>query len=157
MVDDTTLCSIRNLVEYLHDDEERHHSECDEKGRKNHIYNDVLIVKEWLDGIPDIPTKICPVCKQRTLEIHGEGITSDGRHYPMENCTNCGYAPKSSREPLHSDVKKWLISFLESWDQTFDEETEIPALIEKIRNDETMTDDEHYELLFHLWQRFYDV
>ena len=53
MVDDTTLCSIRNLVEYLQDDEERHYSECDENERKNHIYNDVLIVRKWLDSLEE--------------------------------------------------------------------------------------------------------
>jgi hypothetical protein len=37
----------------------------------------------------EMPKKICPQCGKRTLEIHGEGITSDNRHYPLEQCNNC--------------------------------------------------------------------
>ena len=93
MVDDATLCSIREMVEYLEHDEERHYLECDEKGQRCHIYNDVLTVKKWLESITDIPVETCPICGKKALEIHGEGITSDGRHYPLENCTNCDYSP----------------------------------------------------------------
>lgn len=98
MVEDTTLCSIRQLVDYLHDEEERHYSECDESERKNHIYNDVLTVKKWLDSESDIPVEICPKCGKKALEVHGEGITSNGRHYPIEDCTNCGFAPADFSE-----------------------------------------------------------
>ena len=35
----------------------------------------------------------CPKCKEFSLEIHGEGITSDNRHYPLEQCSNCDYVP----------------------------------------------------------------
>jgi hypothetical protein len=41
-----------------------------------------------------IPVTICPRCKCLSLEVHGEGISSsDGRHYNLESCTKCGYAP----------------------------------------------------------------
>lgn len=153
MVDNDTLCSIRNMVEYLEHDEEKHYSECDEEERKNHIYNDVLKVKEWLDGESDLPAKICPNCKKKTLEIHGEGITSENRHYPLENCTNCGYSPTDFMRETHG----WLIDVLESWDSTFeDEETGLPAIMDKIRKNESLTSDEYDEILFHLWQKFYD-
>ena len=37
----------------------------------------------------ELPKLICPKCGKKTLEIHGEGITSEGEHYPLEQCTNC--------------------------------------------------------------------
>ena len=89
MVSDETLSSIRNLVEYLYHDEEKHSEECEKQGP--HIFQDVKKVKEWLDGESDLPTIECPRCKENTLEIHGEGITSDDRHYPLEQCKNCDY------------------------------------------------------------------
>jgi len=56
-------------------------------------------------------------------------------------------------EPQH----KWLISVLEIWDETFDEDTEIPTYIDKIKNQKPITPVEYEEILFHLWQKFYDI
>ena len=41
----------------------------------------------------ELPKIKCPKCKKMTLEIHGEEITSDGHHYPLEDCINCGFSP----------------------------------------------------------------
>jgi hypothetical protein len=152
MVDDTTLGSIRNMVDYLVNTEETHYQECDEPERSNHIYKDALRVAKWLNMESDLPTKECPACHKLTLEIHGEGITSDGKHYPMENCSDCGYTPSE----FHKETKGWLIKTLKSWDTTFDEETDIQSFVEKLRKNERLTPDEYDEILFHLWQNFYD-
>ena len=50
----------------------------------------------------EIPTIVCPKCGNKSLELHGEGITSFDEHYPMEICNKCGYSPASfdqCREP----------------------------------------------------------
>ena len=54
MVSDEILCGIRNLVDYLYHDEEKHFHECEREGRKNHIFRDVKKVKEWFDSENDI-------------------------------------------------------------------------------------------------------
>ena len=36
---------------------------------------------------------VCPRCGKRALEVHGEGILSSGRHYPIEDCHACGFSP----------------------------------------------------------------
>ena len=43
--------------------------------------------------ITDLPMIKCPKCKQMTLEIHGEGISNTGYHYPLEQCVNCDFLP----------------------------------------------------------------
>ena len=91
MVKHETLCSIRNLVNYLYNTEEKHYAECNDKGKKCHIFRDVLSVIEWLDSNPDLPRVKCPRCGNMTLVIYGEGITSDNRHYPVEHCNTCDY------------------------------------------------------------------
>lgn len=140
MVDDTTLCSIRNLVQFI---------EAQEHGEP--ICKDAKIVREWLGPDSDLPTKECPNCHKMTMEIHGEGILSDGRHNPMENCSDCGYAP------LAQETMTWLIDTLEFWDTTYEEETDIQPLIHKLENDAAMTRDDYERIIFHLWQKFYDV
>ena len=142
MVDDTTLCSIRDLVHFI---EAREHGEP--------ICEDSKIVREWLGPDSDLPTKECPNCHKMTMEIHGEGITSDGRHYPMENCSECNYASSI----MQTETKTWLIETLESWDTTYEEETDIPPLIEKLEKDATMTLDDYERIIFHLWQKFSDT
>ncbi len=46
----------------------------------------------------ELPRIKCPRCWNKSLEIHGEGITSSGEHYPMENCIVCGFSPSSFEE-----------------------------------------------------------
>jgi len=81
----------------------------------------------------------------------------------MEECLFCGFIPIDFTEysgaavkvTLFKDAKEWLIDELESWDFTFEEETEIPKYINKIREDEILTEDEYKEILFHLWQKLH--
>jgi hypothetical protein len=140
-MNDETLCAVRNLVQFI---EVREHGEP--------ICEDAKVVRDWLGPDSDLPTKECPKCHKMTLEIHGEGILSNGRHYPMEDCNDCSYTP----ELMQNGTKTWLIKNLESWDTTFEEETEIPELIAKIKQDRELTPDDYEEIIFHLWQIFYD-
>jgi hypothetical protein len=48
-IDEMTLASIRNLVEYLHDDEKHHFEESERKEQEYHIFNDVQLVRKWLN------------------------------------------------------------------------------------------------------------
>jgi hypothetical protein len=85
----------------------------------------------------------------------------------MEECLYCDFVPKDFKEysgtvekaTLSKEVKDWLIDKLENWDETFDEgeETDIPKYINKIREDKILTAYEYSEVLFHLWQIFYDM
>jgi len=89
MVSDEILCSIRSLAEYIEATEAIHFEESSDEEQKTHVYLDAVTVRKWLDSESD-PLKIeCPQCKEKTLEIHGEGITSEEKHYPMEQCKNC--------------------------------------------------------------------
>lgn len=100
-IDDT----IWKIIHYMEKDERKHYQQCDEEGRKNHIYVDVLRVKNWVLGVepnPDVVLEVCPECWQLTLEIHGEGITSDNRHYPLEQCTNCDTCPDKDKCKAYS-------------------------------------------------------
>lgn len=151
MVDDTTLCSIRSLADYVIEN------------KITHLFDDALVVRKWLDA-DIVAFGTCPRCKKESMEIHGEGITGDCKHYPMENCLNCGFVSKDFTEysgsgqkadPRSSEVKGWLLDRLESWDFTFDEETEIPDLMKKIKDDQELTAEEYEEILFHLWQIYY--
>lgn len=92
MVDDQTLCSIRAIIDYLYDDEERSYEEADEKGKNGHIFTYVRNLREWLDQITGYRIERCPKCNALSYEIHGEGELSDGRHYPLDGCTACGYS-----------------------------------------------------------------
>ena len=40
--------SIRNLIDYLKEDEQKNWEELDKPS--NHIYNDIIKVEKWLDG-----------------------------------------------------------------------------------------------------------
>ena len=154
MVNDEKLCSIRQIADFII------------KNKIDTLFDDALTVRKWLD-IDCIAFGKCPECGKEAVEIHGEGITSDNRHYPMENCLYCRFTPVDFKKysgtagkiERDKETKAWLINTLESWDSTFDEgeETEIPAYIDKLRKDEVMTPDEYEEILFHLWQKFYDV
>lgn len=141
-MNDETLGCVRNLVMFVEDTEH---------GKP--ICEDAAIVRQWLGPDSDLPTKECPNCHKMTMEIHGEGITSYGRHFPMEECSDCGHVPSEMPE----ETKAWLIDTLESWGTTFEEETDIPILIAKIQGNETLTADEYDEIIFHLWQKLYDV
>jgi len=48
-MNDETLCSLRNVLDYLQDNEQKHYDECSSKERKNHIFNDIIKVRKWLD------------------------------------------------------------------------------------------------------------
>lgn len=50
----------------------------------------------------ELPKIKCPHCKNIALEVHGEIITSSGRHYPAENCLCCGFSPESF------DDREWI-------------------------------------------------
>jgi hypothetical protein len=80
MVNDETLCSIRSLVDYVI------HKKIED------LFDDAMKVKKWLD-IDSAAFGTCPRCKKESMEISGEGITSDNRHYPMEECLFCGFIP----------------------------------------------------------------
>jgi hypothetical protein len=153
MVDDSTLCSIRIIIDYLYDDEEKNYEESDEKSKDNHIFTHVQNVKGWLHDITGYLVERCPKCSALAYEIRGEGELSDGRHYPLENCTACGYARKSFDDAPDA----WLIDTLESWDTTFEEQTPIPGLVRKLRKGQALTIEEHEQVLFHLWQKFSDT
>jgi hypothetical protein len=47
-MDAETLEALRNLIEYMTDAEEQHYEECHDA--TNHIYEDVMKVKAWLDN-----------------------------------------------------------------------------------------------------------
>ena len=49
-MDDQELGCLRNILEYMEEQEQNHFEECSEEERKNHIYNDVVVVRKWLDG-----------------------------------------------------------------------------------------------------------
>jgi hypothetical protein len=98
MVDDQTLCSIRAIIDYLYDDEERSYEEADEEGKNGHIFTYVRNLREWLDQITGYRIERCPKCNALSYEIHGEGELSDGRHYPLDGCTACGYSWNSTQE-----------------------------------------------------------
>jgi hypothetical protein len=153
MVDDSTLCSIRIIIDYMYRDEEKSYEESDKEGKARHIFRDILNVREWLDNITGYRIESCPKCGALAYEIHGEGITSDDRHYPLENCTACGYARKSFDDGHES----WLIDTLESWDTTFEKRTKIPQLTRKLRKRHPLSAEEYDEILFHLWQKFSDT
>jgi hypothetical protein len=42
--------SVRRIVEYMHDDEERHFDESEGDDRKRHIFRDVQALKTWLEN-----------------------------------------------------------------------------------------------------------
>lgn len=50
MVNDQILKSIRNVIDYLEGDEEKDFLGLDEEDREDHIYNDVIKVRKWIDG-----------------------------------------------------------------------------------------------------------
>ena len=85
MVNDETLCSIRNLADYVIEN------------KIEGLFDSALTVRKWLD-IDSVAFGTCPKCKKESMEIHGEGITADDRHYPMENCLYCGFIPKDFSE-----------------------------------------------------------
>jgi hypothetical protein len=80
MVEDTTLCSIRQLTDYVIEE------------KIDSLFDDAITVRKWLD-IDSVLFGTCPRCRKESMEIYGEGITSDGRHYPMEKCLFCGFVP----------------------------------------------------------------
>jgi len=49
MVKDEVLCSIRCLVEFVEDTEGQDYAESCDEDKRNHIYNDAITVREWLD------------------------------------------------------------------------------------------------------------
>ena len=49
--------------------------------------------------------------------------------------------------------REWVVSELEEWEATFEEETPLPGIIDKIRNGDGLTPQETDDLLFHLWQK----
>lgn len=85
------LRSMRRLVEYVKNTEAGHFEECNDEGKKHHVYNDAARVQTWLDSQIELPESKCPQCGEMTLEIDGEGILSDGGHYRIEQCRNCNY------------------------------------------------------------------
>ena len=85
MVDDTTLCSIRNLTDYVIEN------------KIENLLDDALVVRKWQDK-DSVAFGTCPKCRKESMEIHGEGITSDDKHYPMENCLYCGFIPVDFKE-----------------------------------------------------------
>lgn len=44
----TVLKSIVAIIRYMAPEEIRHYDECDEAGKAVHIYNDMVIVNNWL-------------------------------------------------------------------------------------------------------------
>ena len=58
---------------------------------------------------------------------------------------------------MNKETKTWLIETLESWDTTFEEETDIPSIIIKLEKNEALTADDYEGILFHLWQKLYDA
>ena len=58
---------------------------------------------------------------------------------------------------MQTETKTWLIDTLESWETTYEGETDIPPLIEKLQKDAAMTLDDYERILFHLWQKFSDT
>ena len=52
MIQESISSSIKSVAEYLHDDEERHYSECEEEEKENHIYKEVQNLLTWLDNKP---------------------------------------------------------------------------------------------------------
>ena len=98
MVDDSTLCSIRNIIDYMYDNEKWDYETCEKENQDNHIFTHVKNVKGWLNDITGYIVERCPKCRALTYEIHGEGELSDGRHYPLDGCTACGYSWNSAQE-----------------------------------------------------------
>jgi hypothetical protein len=80
MVDNDTLCSMRQLADYVIEN------------KIEVLFVDAITVRKWLD-IESVEFGTCPRCKKESMEISGEGITSDGKHYPMEQCLYCGFIP----------------------------------------------------------------
>jgi hypothetical protein len=76
MVNDETLCSIRCLADSVIDN------------KIEDLFDEALKIRKWLD-IDSVAFGTCPRCKKESMEISGEGITSDGKHYPMEECLYC--------------------------------------------------------------------
>lgn len=41
--------ALKNLIAYLADAEAEHFEECSEEERQNHIYNDILILEQFIE------------------------------------------------------------------------------------------------------------
>ena len=85
MVNDETLVSIRALVHYIIEN------------KKDVFFDDAMKILRWLDEA-QAAYGTCPRCKKESMQIHGEGILSDGRHYPIEECLYCGFIPTDFTE-----------------------------------------------------------
>ena len=85
MVNDETLVSIRALVHYIIEN------------KKEVFFEDAMKILRWLDeGQAAYGT--CPRCRKESMQIDGEGIHSDNRHYPIEQCLYCGFIPTDFTE-----------------------------------------------------------
>jgi len=89
MVNDKILCCIRNLVGYLHHDEEKHFEECDKE--EPHILQDVKKVQEWLEAESDMSRMTCIKCKKEiictvpgTLECCCRGWVAGQHEWPEQ-------------------------------------------------------------------------
>jgi len=51
LIDARARRAISNLMRYVEAEERRHYEECAEDMRHTHIYQNVLIVQEWLNTI----------------------------------------------------------------------------------------------------------
>ena len=84
MLNDDVLQSIRNLAEYLHDDEEKHYSECEPAEKENHIYTNVKKVLEWFDDEDNAIIVTCTKCGKLLFEG-----TEEQRKGLIIYCTEC--------------------------------------------------------------------
>jgi hypothetical protein len=51
LIDARARRAISNLVRYVEAEEKRHYEECPEDMQRTHIYQNVLVVQEWLNTI----------------------------------------------------------------------------------------------------------
>ena len=40
--------SLAKIIKYLYKDEKRNYEECSEADKRNHIFNDIQVVRKWL-------------------------------------------------------------------------------------------------------------
>jgi hypothetical protein len=43
------LKSLKQVVKYMHESEEKHFEECEEHEKENHVYNHVLVLQKFLN------------------------------------------------------------------------------------------------------------
>ena len=47
---DEIMSSLRNVINYNYEEEQKHFEECEAEGQENHIFNDIKKLKEWADN-----------------------------------------------------------------------------------------------------------